>query len=130
MMRGLLEADRTNAEYRVEFIQALLRHGKAAEAGPWLDQLDRLQRQAPRNYQLRAVVLSAQGKRAEGVTLLRDFALAHEDQLETIAQFLERMGEPRTAEELYRVRVERPLASNPKAVLSLAEFLGRQGRTT
>jgi tetratricopeptide (TPR) repeat protein len=129
-MRKLLESDRTNTRYRIEYVQALLRQKKADEAAPWLDQLDRLAPEAPRIAQLRAMVLAAQGKPAQAVELLRGYAERHADQLLPISLVLERIGQAQAAEDLLRQYVAANRSADPRSVLALAAFLGRQGRTS
>jgi tetratricopeptide (TPR) repeat protein len=115
--------------YRLQYLQALIRNHQAEEAAPYLEQLDRLEPDAPRAFQARAEILVAQGKKAEGVGLVKDFALKHQEHLLPAAKLIEVLGEPPVAEELIRRFVQINQAKDPKAILELAEFLGRHDRT-
>lgn len=128
-MRRLLELDEEEPDYLVKYIQALLRNGRADEAGPWLDRLTGLRPDALETTQLRAMVLSARGEDAEAASLLEDFAGKHEDQAIAVAWVLERTGSIAPAEKVLRMAVGRDRAEGGPATLALAVFLGRRGRT-
>ena len=88
-MRWLIDNNPSVPAYRIRYILALLRNKRAGETGPWLDQLEKLQPEAPLVQQLRAMALSEQGKGDEAVELLRTFAQKHEEQAGFAAQVLE-----------------------------------------
>ena len=70
----------------------------------------------------------AQGQGAKAVSLLKDFVEANPDQAGPFAVLLEELGQFPDAQELYRRYVSE--SKKPEAVLVLAEFLGRRGRTS
>ncbi len=128
-LRWLVDNNPSIPAYRIRYILALLRNKRAGEAGPWLDQLEKLQPGAPLVQQLRAMALSEQGKGDEAVELLRTFAQEHAEQAGFVAQVLELIGRAPAAEAVLRRHVAQKQATEPQSVLVLAEYLGRQGRT-
>jgi len=128
-MRYIIDNNPSVPSYRIRYILALLRNKRAGEAGPWLDQLEKLQPEAPLVQQLRAMALSEQGKGDEAVESLRTFAQRHMEQAGFVAQVLELIGRAPAAEAVLRGYVAQKQATEPQSVLVLAEYLGRQGRT-
>jgi tetratricopeptide (TPR) repeat protein len=128
ILRDLVAAAPSNPTFHVELVQALLRADRPADALTAIAPLEALQPGAPGVFGLRARALVAQKKPDEAVALVRDLATKRPDQALAAALLLEQLGQAAPAEELLRRYVEANHASEPRADLALAEFLGRQGR--
>lgn len=126
---GLVTAARAYPEALAQFIRALLRHDGAVEAAVYLAKLEPLVPGKAALAELKARVLIAKGNADEAVALLKSFAQEDTGRLLPAAMLLEELKQTSPAEALYREYVERFQASRPAAVLTLAAFLGRQGRT-
>jgi tetratricopeptide (TPR) repeat protein len=116
--------------YLAAFARSLLRHDSLPEAEAYLTRLERVAPKQAATIEIKARVLHAQQQDAEATRLVRDFAASDPQYLLFGAQLLEELKQPVPAEELYREYVIRFEAKNAAAVLALAGFLSRQGRTT
>jgi tetratricopeptide (TPR) repeat protein len=126
-MRALLTMDAKNPAYLAYFTNALLRQGDVSEARLWLGRLEAIQPQAMQTLVLKARVLKALQKPGEAAALLTAYAKDDPARVEAVALLLEQIGLAKAAEPLYRRFVS--LSNRPRAVLTLAEYLGRRGRT-
>jgi tetratricopeptide (TPR) repeat protein len=126
-LRGLLELYPEDTPCLAYFVRALLRHSDPAEAQLWLGKLESLEPDAPRTIELKARLAKALGKDVEAATLLSALAQDQPDQLPDAARLLEALGLGAAAEDLFRRSVA--MSTRPEAILELAGFLGRQGRT-
>jgi predicted Zn-dependent protease len=131
-MLTLLAANRENRLYLGHFCQSLLRHKELDQAPFWIAKLEKMEPGTLRTIELKALLLSQQGKAAEGVTLVREYAKGKDGQIPPAAELLyaagliERLGEVPAAEDLYRAYVSR--AKRSDALLVLAQYLGRSNR--
>lgn len=131
-MRKLIEAHPGQAEYLAAYTRALLRHNELGEAQAYLERLEKAAPGQPGTLEVQARVLHARKKDPEAVKLLRDFAAANAQQpkaLDEVARLLEELGQNDAAEEIYRELYRALNARSAEAVLPLAGFLGRRGRT-
>jgi tetratricopeptide (TPR) repeat protein len=126
-MRTALRTNKGSV-YVAEYIRALLRHGQADQAAPWIAELESQEPNSQRTLRLRALVLKAIGKVDQAITMVKNVATQDPAQAQAAAGLLEEMGENKAAEELLRDVVARVKA--PEAVLVLAEFLGRHERAS
>jgi tetratricopeptide (TPR) repeat protein len=123
----VLAAHGAKPAYLASLVRGLLRHSGAAEAQPWLAQLEKADPQGWPTQELKARLLQAQVKGTAAVALLREYAQGQDAQVGFAAALLEEFGHTGAAEELYRLFVTR--SARPDAVLALANFLGRHQRT-
>jgi tetratricopeptide (TPR) repeat protein len=115
--------------FLIAYIQALLRQKQLAEIDTWLDRLDQLQGDTPIATQMRALVYQLRGDPEKAGGLLLQFGRDHPDQMVAAARVLEQMGLVPRAQTLLQEFLEKNRATNPVAMVPLAELLGRQGRT-
>jgi tetratricopeptide (TPR) repeat protein len=127
-MRKLMEAA-PEPIYLAAFARSLLRHDNLAEAETYLARLERTAPTLAATIEIKARVLHARQKDDEATKLIRDFAAADPQRLRTAAQLLEELKQFGPAEELFREYVNHFEAREAGAVLALAGFLSRQGRT-
>ncbi len=127
--KQLLQNIPGNPQIYTEYILGLIRNQQYDTANTLLNTLDQLRPGTIQATQLRAMILKAQGKTAEAVTVLTQHAQSHPEQLGPIAALVEDLEDMSTAEQLLRADVTRRANSDPRAILALAEFLGRRGRT-
>jgi len=130
----LMELTRTNGDnlfYQTYFGFALLRNAEdvrdVRSARQCLEPLEKSQPNAAQTIELKARILEAEGKSSEVIDLLMGLANSQPERTGFAAVLLERLGLRDQAEPLYR-----KLASDPKQPatgLTLAQYLGRQGRT-
>ena len=128
-MQKLLDTRGDNPLYLASSVQALLRHDRAREATVYLKRLKKVIPDQPITVELEARVLHAQGQNADALKLLREFAKADEARVGSVGLLLEQLDEADAAEQMLRQFVDRHKAERPTAVLGLAQFLGRQGKT-
>ncbi|SIO61511.1 Tfp pilus assembly protein PilF [Singulisphaera sp. GP187] len=128
LMLGLLSSDDGNALYLTAFTRSLLRHGKAEEAQPWLDRLEKALPQHSQTIELKARWLAARGQGADAAALLKAYVNDKDKDayLPLFAALLEELGQPEAAEAMYQDAVKR--SPRPETVLILAEYFGRRGR--
>lgn len=127
-MTRLLEST-PEPSYLATFARSLLRHDNLPDARKYLAQLERVAAKQPVTVEIKARVLHAEQKDAEAVKLVREFALAQPQRLLASAQLMEDLKQTEAAEELYREYVKQNEGKEASAVLALAGFLGRAGRT-
>ena len=111
------------------FVVALLGHGQTDEAEAYLARVTPLAAGQPFLFELQARCLLARGKTTQAASVLTGFAQGDARRLEPIAMLLEQLGLADAAERMHRQFVATQAGQNPRAVLALAGFLGRQGRT-
>ena len=93
-----------------------------------VEQLERVQPDAPINAQLDALALKAQGQNDQAVKLLTTYAGRHPEQLVSAARVLEQMGYVEEAEKLLRSYAAQNRVTKPVSDLVLALFLSRHDR--
>jgi tetratricopeptide (TPR) repeat protein len=125
----LLDAHPKNTGYLAHYVNALLRHGRNDEARVYLGKLKDLAPDQPGTIAIEARVLAARGQGKEAVALLENFAREDDARAGSVARLLEELGQAAAAERLYRRFVAVNQSQRPEIVLTLAGFLGRQGRT-
>jgi tetratricopeptide (TPR) repeat protein len=125
-MERLLTLHEKNPTYLVHHIRSLLRHGDVDEARVWLGKLEQVQLVAPTTIEIKARVLAAQGRGADAVSLLKEYAGKAPDQVGGVARLLEEVGQAAAAEELYRTFVSQ--SKKPEDMLVLAQYYARQDR--
>jgi tetratricopeptide (TPR) repeat protein len=125
-MLAILKPGTSTPAYLAGYVAALLRHNEADQAGPWLDQLEKLDPSGLTTAQLKAQMLNAQGKTSDAVAVLTSFANRYNSQLLPVALNLEQLGQTAAAEDLLRRFIA--TSKTPEDVLKLAEFLGRHNR--
>jgi tetratricopeptide (TPR) repeat protein len=105
---------------------SLLRRDHLGEAEAWLAKLEEAEPDGIRSVGLRAQLLGKRNQSGQAVPEL--LALARDDEKLTgpVATLLEKIKQPKAAEEMYRKFVAQ--SKKPEAVLTLAAFLGRQDR--
>jgi tetratricopeptide (TPR) repeat protein len=137
---GLLNAPGTkNPAYYAYYVDRLLTRKKTDQAVPWLDKLEQVAPQALATKTLRARFLAASRKDAAAVALLREYATAHDKELDQVAAALESAAAAapnaappdknvyyRYAEELYRDLLKKSDTAVNR--LKYAVFLGRRER--
>jgi len=109
-----------------QVVRALLRHGKAAEATPWIDKLAAVAPGKPETIELQVQVLKNTGAQPKAVALVSAYAQGKDARLDFAARWLEVLDEHAAAEKHYRALAAN--AKQPESVLTLAMFLGRQKR--
>jgi tetratricopeptide (TPR) repeat protein len=126
----LLGVDKDNPAYLAPLARGLVAHDELVDAGVWLDRLEQLQPRAPGTVEIRARLLTKQGRADAAVALLERLVKEQSDQLGPVAALLEGLGQLKPAEAMYRALADRQKEPGPKrdAALILAEFLGRRGR--
>jgi tetratricopeptide (TPR) repeat protein len=130
MVDALNSAGKT-ADTLALFIKSLVAHKEAAEAEPWLNELDQLAPNTLRTASLKAQVLNARGQSERAVALLEALADRNSDLWPKVAHELESLGQMKPAEEAFRKYEKYESQSAPKvprARLELARFLGRHNR--
>lgn len=128
-MRKLLDAA-PEPNYLAAFARSLLRHESLVEAKDFLNRLERVAADSALTAEIKARVLHAEEKDAEATKIVRAFAAENPARLLSAAQLLEELRQVGPAEELYRQYVRQYESREAAAVLALATFLGRQGRTS
>lgn len=115
--------------YLASFARSLLRHDNLADARDYLTRLERVAPEQGVTLEIKARVLHAEGNDDEATRILREFAADNPARLLSCAQLLEGLQQMAPAEELYRAYVQQYESRDAAAVLVLASFLGRRGRT-
>jgi tetratricopeptide (TPR) repeat protein len=130
-MVSLLAESGDNPAYLARYVGWLLvpEPGQGHEpnpqaARPWIDRLARLAPDAIQAAEAQARYLIATDKLDEAIAGLRRFADRQPEQLETVAQLVDRLSSPDRAEPLYRRLVEQ--SDQPAPLLRLASALERQ----
>jgi tetratricopeptide (TPR) repeat protein len=126
-MLTLLAEHGTNPDYLAYYAESLVRRNEFTDARTWLARLEELEPKTFRSLGIKALVLKAEKRTAEAVPLLTALAKEQPKEVLPVAGLLEGLGELRAAEEMYRKYASPP--EKPEAVLTLAQFLGRQQRT-
>lgn len=107
----------------------LLRAGDAREAGEWVNRLAKLQPDSFQTAELRARLMAAE----KNLPAARAALLPHADgpnaPVEAVARVCEEVGLYEDAERLLKRFGAENKAARPQAVLALAAFYGRRGRT-
>ena len=118
------------------YVRALIRNNLADQAVTWMEKLEKLAPKDMLTMEAKARLLFAQGKQREAVQLVQGRAAELFDQKKDpniflqMANFLEELGEKAAAESAVRRFVREATGKNPKAVVALAEFLARNGRSS
>jgi tetratricopeptide (TPR) repeat protein len=116
-----------NARYLAHHIDRLLREGRTSEAEGWLPDLEKLQPGSLPVAALRARLLKARGKMAEGAALLKRQAEGKDAATAArVAALVEDLGDAAGAEDLYRRYAAE--SKQPDRALVLARYYGRHGR--
>ena len=123
---SLLAEQPDEPAYLSFYIQILLAGKRLDEVEPFLKRYEKAQPRALGPLRLRTRLLHARGKAEQAVPLLRAFAAAKPDELRSVAELFDELGQPVAAEETYRRLIRRK--ERPQDVLLLATFLGRQRR--
>lgn len=113
-------------DYLAYYSLNLLRRSELAEAQLWQDKLDRLEPEAPRALELKALLLGKQGKSAVAVQFLRKLAAGNETNVLSVATVLEQIGQVAAAQEMFESYAAN--TKEPERVLVQAAFLARQNR--
>jgi tetratricopeptide (TPR) repeat protein len=109
-----------------DYVLALLRHGQKEEAGNWLQPLRQRAPDALQTVELQIRLLKLQGRTRDAETLIKQYEQQPRRDLPGLAALYEEVGRASSAEDIYRTLLkEHP---GPQGLLTLAEFLGRQGR--
>jgi tetratricopeptide (TPR) repeat protein len=127
-MQGVLASRGENPLYLATYANQLLDWDEPDEAATWFNRLERLEPKAFRTVVIKARLLKAQGKGGEAVALLEAFAASDKESVGPVAAVLEGLEQIPAAEEMYRRYAAQ--SQQPKALLTRAAFLGRQGRTS
>ncbi len=125
---GSLAAAGADAPVLAHYARGLLRRGETDKARSVTARLEKLDPQGPAPRELAARLLHAEGQTDKAVGVLQAIIQDAKDAstVGITAVLLEEMGQAAPAEAAYRLFVEQ--AKTPESVLSLARFLGRQGR--
>jgi tetratricopeptide (TPR) repeat protein len=126
-MLRLLAAHGDNLLYVAYYAERLLHHQEAAAGLPWLAKLEAKQPNAFRTVRLKARLFKALGRDAEAIAAVKKYAAVPSANLGGAALLLEGLGDFRAAEDTYQRFVAE--ANRPEAILVLAQFHGRRGRT-
>ncbi|HET6575738.1 MAG TPA: tetratricopeptide repeat protein, partial [Fimbriiglobus sp.] len=125
---NLVRSNGANLFYTSYYGFAVLQYdGDTREARTCLEVMAKAQPDSRQTVELKARVLEAEGRRDEAAAVVEGYLARDADRLAFAAQLLERLGMADRAEPLYR-----KLAldnGQPGAILALASFLGRQGKT-
>ena len=126
-MLNLLQTQEKNPAYLGYFAGALIRHGQAAAAEPWVKQLEAVVGESLGTIELRARILQANKQQAEAAKLINEFVNKKGKEATLGGAILfDSLNLPAEAEPLYRTFVRE--AKEPTAPLALAGFLARRGR--
>jgi predicted Zn-dependent protease len=118
-----------NLYYLAYYGSAVLHHdGDVVEARRIYDVLKQKQPNATYTIAIQSRILEAEGKSDEAAEVLKNYARLQPQRLEFAAGLLERIGLGDRAEELYRKLASDP--TRPTAVMTLASYLGREGRSS
>jgi tetratricopeptide (TPR) repeat protein len=112
--------------YYIRFL--LVNFDAAAEARPLMAELEKLEPESPRVFELQFRLLMADKKNAQAVELLRGAIKKHPDTELAAARLLENFKEVGAAEALLQKIVAD--SKSPRARLILAEFYARQNRNS
>src|SRR5262249_55044440 len=123
----LVTSDTVQPQFLDSFIRSLLEHREIDEAQVWQARLEKIEPESFRTLELKARVLHAQGKTSDAVEVMQRFAEKKEADLRLVATVLDQLGQAHVAEKMYRRWASTTKA--PEALLVLADFLGRQGKT-
>jgi tetratricopeptide (TPR) repeat protein len=127
-MLSILASRGDNPLYLATYANQLLDWGETGEATTWFNRLERIEPKALRTAVIKARLLKAEGKEGEAVALLKASAASDKGNVGPVAVVLEQLGQADAAEEMYRRSAAQ--SPQPEALLTLAAFLGRQGRTS
>jgi tetratricopeptide (TPR) repeat protein len=127
-MLNLVTGPKANPNYLAYYAGMLLARDEPTEAERWVARLEQLEPKAPRTYELKAKCLHRLGDDTKAVELLEQLVKDHPDALFATATLLDRLNQPKAAEEMYR-RASAD-SKDPERRLVLAEFLSRQGNLT
>lgn len=125
-----------NPAFYAHFIRALLKREDLSAAGTWFNRLAAVESssQSPFVVEMKARILTKQGKKSEAANLLKTFAGAiYQDKknpnvFRDVGRLLAELKLTVDAEELLRQYVKEAEPKSPVAVLVLAEFLARDDR--
>ena len=130
-MLTLLSDDKKEKKplHLAHFVELLLQHRDVGLAETWVQKLESLKPDEPLTIASRARLLVKQGKKEEGIALLRKLVPQplppqQVDRLAQVAKVMEELELYDEAEAMFKDYV----AQVPKNVLVLAEFYGRRGR--
>lgn len=115
--------------YLTSYIRALLRQNRANEAQIVLNKLEQAAPNQPGTLESKVRVLHAQNKKAEAAAILKTYAGADNVKIGLVARLFEELGLYPEAEQMYRDLAAKLHDQRPDAVVPLAAFLGRRGRT-
>jgi len=116
-------------DYLAYLVRGLLRQGNVAEAKVYLRELEQVASDQPVTIEIQARVLAASNAGDEAIALLETFTENNPARLVPSAQLLEELDLNEAAKAFYRDFADRYQSERPEAILPLARFLGRQGRT-
>jgi tetratricopeptide (TPR) repeat protein len=117
-------------------VRALVRNNLSDQAVSWMEKLEKLAPKDLMTMEAKARLLFAQSKQREAVQLVQARASELFDEKKDpqvflqMGMFLEELGEKAAAEAAVRRFVREASPKNPKALIALAEFLARNGRSS
>jgi tetratricopeptide (TPR) repeat protein len=126
-MSAALSGSTDNLVYLANYVNSLLRHKEWGTAAHWLAKLESKQPTALATIQLKVLLLHGQGKDDDAAAVVQGYARTKDADLRQAAQLFETIGRPAEANDLFHQLAKDE--KRPVAVLELAAFLGRQGRT-
>ncbi len=129
IMSGLLKKHDRSALYVSYYASWLLRAGDTEEAEKWVKRLASLQPDSLATAELQARLAAAKGDLATARKILLPHADGPDAPVLGIARLCEAIKLYEEAETLYKRVVDKVKEKQPEAVLLLAGFYGRRGRT-
>ena len=133
MLALLTSPEGANPFYLAEYIRRLLQRGELAEAAGRFANLEKVEPQSLRTKELKARLLRAQGRHAEAVKIVQEFAKGKEGNLSLAALVLDEFSQDRNGREIYAPAAEALYqqylkeSPSPLRFLAAAGFQGRQG---
>jgi tetratricopeptide (TPR) repeat protein len=106
-------------------ITSLMRYD-IAEAGPWIEHLNRIERDTPRSAILTAEYYRNRGEKDRALKRIRDFVQANPAQASMAVALLDELGDEQAAEAIYQRMARESKTLEEK--FGLAMFYGRHGR--
>jgi tetratricopeptide (TPR) repeat protein len=126
-MRQLLSSKDKDPRHVANFVVFLVGRNELGEATRWLAELKRQQPASLSTLEVEALVLKADKRDQDAVTLLQERGRQSPDQIGAVARLLDQFGFPLQAEEAYKADIARA-PKRPERTLALAQFLAGRNR--